>query len=299
MIRGGQEVDASAATFGELATVCGALALQAKELAAVGAALAAVRGVAHGIYAARITNECATGAGAGAIHARCRVGARVAALATVLGAAHEVDAKAALAGGHRVERVDPRRHAVDGGGVERIADWWHGRAAVAGTAKLGNEVRARGIAWNDADLSATKEGLVAEELHLELGGFEVEASGAVGGAVAAGVDAARLKDLHGYILEIAGARRARARLGRALSIATSTEKRRQCERQQKAKPHRSPLQRLATRKTHAQTGEKQQVCSMPSPRRRCRRGVKTRCAGSPLRWRRTGLLAATSGGGRR
>jgi hypothetical protein len=161
----------------------------------------------------------------------------------VLGATHEVDAKVAaptLACARRVERVDPRRHAVDGGGVERIADWWHGRAAVAGTAKLGNEVRARGIAWDDADLSATKEGLVAEELHLELGGFEVEASGAVGGAVAAGVDAALLKDLHGYILEIAGARRARARLGRALSVATSTEKRRQCERQQEAKPHRSP-----------------------------------------------------------
>jgi hypothetical protein len=101
----------------------------------------------------------------------------------VLGAAHEVDAKdaaAALAGGHGVETVDPRRHAVDSGGVERIADWWHRRTAVARTAKLGNEVRARGIARDDAHLPSAKSSLVAEELHLELGGFEVEASGAVG-----------------------------------------------------------------------------------------------------------------------
>ena len=102
---------------------------------------------------------------------------------------------AGLARARRVELVDPRGHAIDGPGRKRVANRRHRCAALTRPAKLGDQVRACRVAWNDADFATTKCRLTAVELKLEVSGFEVETACAVIGAMATAIDAARLEDL--------------------------------------------------------------------------------------------------------
>jgi len=109
----------------------------------------------------------------------------------------QVDASrstAGFAGAGYIELVDPCGHAIDGHRGELGADW-HGFAAIGAAAKLGDQVRAGGVARNDAGFATTKCRLTAKELELEANSFEVETACAVAGAVTTTIDAARLEDL--------------------------------------------------------------------------------------------------------
>jgi hypothetical protein len=116
----------------------------------------------------------------------------------VLSVGSKIDAGIAstsLASARGIELVDPSGDAVHGR-VRNGAVDGHSCAARR-PAEFHDEQRTIPVAGDDSGFSSTERRLTTKQLQFERAGFEVESPGAIRGAMAAGIDATRLKDLAG------------------------------------------------------------------------------------------------------
>jgi hypothetical protein len=120
------------------------------------------------------------------------------AAAAVLSVGSKIDARGpatGLASARGIELVDPSGDAVHGRVRDSAVDG-HSCAARR-PAEFHDEQRAIPVAGDDSRFSSTERRLTTKQFQFERAGFEVESPGAVSGAMAAGIDTTRLKDLAG------------------------------------------------------------------------------------------------------